>query len=58
MDLEIAIQREQVRKIKRTVIQYFLYMDSRKVVQMNLFAKQESQVRKQTCLSRREGEKG
>ena len=58
MDLEIAIQREQVRKIKRTVIQYFLHTDSRKVVQMNLFAKQESQVRKQTGLSRREGEKG
>ena len=41
MDLEIAIQREQVRKIKRTVMQYFLYMDSRKVVQMNLSAKQK-----------------
>ena len=41
MDLEIAMQREQVRKIKRTVIQYFLYMESRKVVQMNLSAKQK-----------------
>ena len=40
MDLEIVIQSE-VSQRKTNIIYYHLYVESRKMVQMNLFAKQK-----------------
>ena len=49
MDLEIVIQSE-VSQRKTNIIYYHLYVESRKMVQMNLFAKQKQshRCRKQT----------
>ena len=41
VDLEIVIQSRYVRKRKTNVIKYCLYVESRKMAQMNLFAKQK-----------------
>ena len=40
MDQESVIQRE-VRKSKTNIVQYRLYVESRKIIQMNLSAKQK-----------------
>ena len=49
MDAEIVIQNEVSQKQKdKNIIQYHLYVESRKMVHMNVFANQkQSQIRKQ-----------
>ena len=41
MDLEITILSEESQREKANIIQYHLYVESEKLMQMNLFTKQK-----------------
>lgn len=50
MDLETVIQNEVVRKRKTNIIQYHLSMESRKKLQVNLFASRDRDRHRRTKL--------
>ena len=54
--LQETVKQSEVRKTKRNTEQYHINVESRKMIQMNLFAKQnKTQTQKETCTDNQGG---